>query len=389
MIPDQGLFRMKWEYERERTGYEDLLCFGTADMDFASPQPVLDALRELLDQGHLGYSMLTDTYYDAIHDWLLQKTGWEIDPRPCVSQNVGIYVSVWNILDALTNPGEKVVILTPVHSCFKKMLDLNRRFAVECELLFDGSRYTIDYGALEACFASGSRILWMCNPHNPVGRVWSREELQKIAELCIRYNVLILSDDVYCGLLFDEAVYTPIASLSKEISYRCITMYSPSKTYNLTGLKHSYVVSENPELMKKYRESLGKLDLDYGMSIMGIRALIAAYSSCDDWLDALMRQIQKNYRFVRNEVQEHMPGCVITESEATYFAWMNVSHLGMDPQQICYLLEQEEHLVTENGARMGKGGNGFIRLNLAASEENLQEGMRRLCSFWQRHMPKK
>lgn len=387
--PDAGLSRLKWEYERERTGYDDLLAFGTADMDYASPAPILCALRSVIDRGHLGYPMVTDAFYSAVHDWLVRIASWDIDARCCVGQNVGIYMSAWNILETWTKPGDKITILTPVHFCFKRMINLNGRIAIECPLAFDGQQYQINYSALEACFASGSRMLWLCNPHNPVGRVWTRKELQKIAELCIRHDVYIMSDDVYCGLVFPGISYTPIASLSKEISYRTVTFYSTSKCYNTTGLKHSFLVTENPELFKKYNESLERLDLEYGLSIMGMAAAIAAYTQCDDWLRTLMEQIRENHQFMTDYFARNLPGARIVPSEATYFAWADMRALELHPQQLGYLIEQEEHMVVENGAVLGKGGAGFIRINLATSQENLRQGAERFQRFWQRHIREK
>lgn len=386
LAPREGLSRLKWEYERERTGYDDLLAFGTADMDYASPAPILSALRAVIDRGHLGYPMVSDTFYSTIHDWLVRTAAWEIDARCCVGQNVGIYMSAWNILETWTRPGDKITILTPVHFCFKRMINLNGRVAIECPLMFDGERYRVNYSALEACFASGSRMLWLCNPHNPVGRAWTREELQKIAELCIKHDVYIMSDDVYCGLVFPGFTYTPIASLSKEISYRTVTFYSTSKCYNTTGLKHSFLVTENPELFKKYNESLERLDLEYGLNIMGMAAAIAAYSQCDDWLRTLMEQIRKNHQFMADYFAQNLPGARIVPSEATYFAWADMRALGLPPQQLSYLIEQEAHMVVENGAVLGKGGAGFIRVNLATSPENLRQGAERFRDFWKRHL---
>ncbi|WP_320130701.1 aminotransferase class I/II-fold pyridoxal phosphate-dependent enzyme [uncultured Sphaerochaeta sp.] len=385
LIPNKGLSRLKWEYEQKRTSYDDLLCFGTADMDYASPKPILSALCEVVGKGHLGYPLASDTFYDAIHDWLLRTTSWDIDAHCCVSQNAGIYMSAWNILETLTRPGDKITILTPVHFCFKRMINLNGRVVIECPLISENGKYMINFSSLEACFTSGSKMFWLCNPHNPIGRAWSKEELQKIAELCSKYNVLIMSDDVYCGLVFSGKKYTPIASLSKKISYRTITLYSTSKCYNTTGLRHSFIVAENPELFKEYGESLEKVGLGYGLNIMGIAATIAAFNECDEWLSIVIKQIQKNYHFIKGYFAEHLQGAIVAESEATYFAWVDMRQLRIHHQQISYLIEQEEHIIIENGAVLGKGGAGFIRINLATSEENLREGAKRLKHFWEQH----
>lgn len=384
-IKEGGLPRLKWEYEKERTGWEDLLAFGTADMDVACPAPILDALKKVLENGHLGYAMTPDCYFDAIHNWLMHHCGWDVDTRCAVALNVGVYLSAQSILDILTRPGDRVALLTPVHFCFKRKLNLNGRVPIECPLVEIDGRYTIDCAALEACFQSGCRLLWMCNPHNPVGRAWSRQELQKIADLCLRYDVYIMSDDVYCGLLFPGQRYTPIASLSKEISYRTVTMYSTSKSYNTTGLRHSFILTENPELLKRYREDLDRLDLSYGQSSLGIAAAIAAFEECDPWLEALMEKIAEHHQLVTEFCRENLPGAKVAKADSTYFAWIDLRGLGIPPAKLGYLLEQETHMVVESGIALGKGGAGFIRLNLAIDTALLQEGLKRLQTFWQRY----
>lgn len=228
IVKSDGLLRLKWEEERERASCPDLLCFGTADMDYRSPEPVLASLKSVLERGHLGYPKIPDLYYETIHNWLLHIAGWNVDTRCCVLQNSGVYVLAWGALQLLTKPGDAVVILTPVHSVFKELLTLNNRKTLECPLMLKNGFYEIDFSFLEGCLASGAKVLWLCNPHNPVGRAWTREELKKIADLCLRYQVTILSDDVYCGLTYAGKPYTPIASLSQEISYHTITFYSTS-----------------------------------------------------------------------------------------------------------------------------------------------------------------
>ena len=385
IVSGEGLSRLKWEYELERTSYKDLLCFGTADMDYRSPEPILSALREIIDRGHLGYPMIPDRFYEAIHDWLWRIASWDVDARCSVAQNSGIYVAAWNILQILTKPGDKVTILTPVHFCFREMLNLNKRKVIECPLVLKDDTYEIDFCSLEACLASGSKVFWICNPHNPVGRAWTKEELQKIGELCIRYQVYLLSDDVYCGLLFPDKHYTPIASLSKELSYRTVTLYSVSKIYNTAGLRHAFLVTENPELCKRYRESLTAMNLEYGQNIMGIAATIAAFYECDSWLASLMETIAEHHQFLRTYFAKYIPSCRVMKAEAAYFAWIDMRALNIRPQTLSYLMEQEAHMVVENGYTLGKGGAGFIRLNLAASEEHLQEGAKRLQAFCRQH----
>lgn len=384
--PEEGLSRLKWEYEKERVSYDDLLCFGTAEMDYCSPAPMLSSLHSVLDKGYLGYPMATDEFFSSIEKWLYKTAGWKIDAYSSVAQNVGVYMSAWSVLDSFTKIGDKITILTPVHFCFKRMIVANGRTAIECPLIYNNGSYSINYDALEACFQSGSKMLWLCNPHNPIGLAWSKDELLKVAELCLKYKVLILSDDVYCGLVFPGVVYTPIAALSKKISYQTITLYSISKTYNTMGLKHSYLVAENPELFKEYNESLTRMDLNYGLNMMGMAATISAYNECESWLEELRKEIYKNYSFISNYFTKYIPGAVVTKSNSTYFAWVDMRALGLNGKQLSYLLEQEEHIVVENGDSLGKGGSGFIRINLATKQENLEKCTERIKNFWQRHI---
>lgn len=385
IVKNDGLLRLKWEEERERASCPELLCFGTADMDYRSPEPILAALRSVLERGHLGYPKIPDAYYEAIHDWLFSIAGWNVDTRCCVLQNSGVYVLAWGALQLLTKPGDAVVILTPVHSVFKELLTLNNRKTIECPLMLKNGFYEIDFSFLEGCLASGAKVLWLCNPHNPVGRAWTKEELAKIAELCLRYQVNIMSDDVYCGLTYAGKQYTPIASLSQEISYRTITFYSTSKIYNTTALRHAFLVSENPEFTKRYSELLTSMGVSYGQNLMGLKATIAAFRECEPWRIRLMEQIARNHRFLTETFEKNVPECKVIQAEATYFAWIDLRALNIRPPQLTYLLEQETQIVVENGFRLGKGGNGFIRFNLAASQEDLKEGTKRLIAFCKQH----
>lgn len=377
--------RMKWDYEKERTGYDDLLSLGTADMDFESPQPILDAIIEIARGGHLGYPYIPDAFYDAVQAHFMELSSWKMDAKKCVSANVGIYMGAWNAFDALTSPEDKIVILTPVHFCFKQMITMNHRKVIECPLQLGNNRYRIDFEALRACLESGVRMLWICNPHNPVGRSWTAEELKGIADLCVKNDVLIMSDDVYCDLLFPGTRYTPIASLSKEISYRTVTLYSTSKSYNTTGLRFAYIVTENPQFFEKYQDSLAKCDLNYGVNLLGIAATVAAYTACGEWTGKLMSLISSNHRMVSEYCAAHIPDIRVVQADSTYFAWIDMRSLNVKSRQLAYQLEEEEHMVVENGELFGKGGKGFIRVNLGTSQENLQAGLKRLEHFCENH----
>ena len=373
-----GLSTMKWEYEIDRTGFSDILSYGTADMDYPSPEPICRAICKVAEKGHLGYPYVKESYYKAIESWLLRTTGWRIDARRSVSNHVGIYTSVWNVIQSMTREGDEIIIQTPVHFCFSSMIRDNHRTVVENPLKNVNGKYEIDFEHLESCFSKKTKLLWICNPHNPVGRAWDREELLQIGELCLKHNVRILSDDVYCGLLYPGISYIPIASLSKEISDITITCYSTSKTYNTTGIKFSYVVIENLDLMVLYEGALRQLDLNYGINLMGLAVTEAAYNECDEWVRCLMEHVQNNEKVLKGFLEYEIPEVSLIESEATYFAWLDCRKVTESSDKLADLLEQKAHIILESGEHLGTGGNGYIRINLACPRTTLMRGMERV-----------
>ncbi len=381
-LPREGLSSMKWEYEKERTGFDDILSYGTADMDFKSPEPVRKAICRVAEKGHLGYPYVPDSYYSAVENWLYRTTGWKIDGRQSISNHVGIYTSVWNVIQSMTREGDEIIIQTPVHFCFGEMIRCNHRTVVENPLKNVDGRYEIDFDQLESCFTRRTKLMWICNPHNPVGRAWTKEELTEIGRLCLKHKVRILSDDVYCGLLLPGNTYTPIASLSKEISDITITCYSPSKTYNTTGIKFSYVVAENLDMMELYDEALHQLDLNYGINLFGLAVTEAAYNECDGWVRELMEYIRENLEFLKVYLAENIPDITLVESEATYFAWLDCRSLGISSDALAEELEQEAHVILGSGEGLGTGGNGYLRMNLACPKKTLLRGLERIKTFF-------
>ena len=278
----------------------------------------------------------------------------------------------------MTREGDEIIIQTPVHFCFSSMIRDNHRTVVENPLKNVNGKYEIDFEHLESCFSKKTKLLWICNPHNPVGRAWDREELLQIGELCLKHNVRILSDDVYCGLLYPGISYIPIASLSKEISDITITCYSTSKTYNTTGIKFSYVVIENLDLMVLYEGALRQLDLNYGINLMGLAVTEAAYNECDEWVRCLMEHVQNNEKVLKGFLEREIPEVSLIESEATYFAWLDCRKVTESSDKLADLLEQKAHIILESGEHLGTGGNGYIRINLACPRTTLMRGMERV-----------
>ncbi len=374
---------LKWNYEIQRTGDPDLLCFGTADMDIRAPQPVLDAIVEVARIGHLGYPMIRPSYYDAIIHWQERLSGWKLQ-REWIDDNVGIYTSCYGIMNALTDPGDEIIIQSPVHYPFAAMIQANGRAVLLNPLVVEDGRYRMDLKNLAQNLTSRTRMLWLCNPHNPVGRAWDADELMELGEICLKNNILIMSDDVYCGLLYPGKKYTPMAALSPQLAQCTLTLWSTSKIYNTTGVRHSLVVCPNPDLMKKYRTMLQKQNLNYGKNIFGLAATEAAFKECDEWVKHLMVDVEEHHALAKAILEEGIPGASVGSMDATYVAWVDIRCLDIAAEDMGNFFEKEARVIVEPGHKFGKAGEGYFRMNLGTSRQRLTEGLHRIVTACQK-----
>lgn len=371
------LSTMKWEAQFKRKNDDSLLCFGTADMDFKAAQPIIDALRQVVDAGHFGYPYKRASYYEAIIGWFKRKFNWELRPE-WIANSISIYPAFQAFIEALTEPGDEIIIQTPVHYVFEHIITANGRSTIENPLHVKDGRYTFDLEDLQAKITAKTKMIILCNPQNPMGRVWTREELTAIVEICLRHGVIILSDEVYLGLTYRGYTHTPIASLSKEAAMNTITLASPSKSFNITGLKHSLVIAENPKFLELYKKELMKNDEHFGESLFGQAATEAAFAHCDDWIEQLMTYLADNYRTVLTFMNTHFPEVKVYEPEATYFVWMDFNFLGMSNAQLTSFFEDRARIIVNQGHSLGTGGSGFIRLNIGCPRQILEQGLQRI-----------
>lgn len=384
-IDTTGLSRKKWEYEIERTGFKDLLSFGTADMDYHSPQPILDSIKKVAQEGHLGYPHIRSSYYETIRLWLERSVGWKISAKESVIPHVGIYMSCITAMDAFSEPGDEVIIQTPVHARFTQLVTDNGRIAVSNPLRLVGNRYEMDYTQLETCFTEKTKILWLCNPHNPVGRAWTADELRKLGDICLKHGVYILSDDIYYDMVYPGFSYVPIASLSKELSEITASFYSPSKCYNTTGVNQSFTVIENKEMLERYRKSLHKTDLDYAINVIGLAITETACSgTCNKWLAEFMLHVKENHERLTQFIHEKMPGFSVVEADSTYFAWIDVSCLKISSREVTDAFLHDAHVLVNDGSALGTGGEGYIRMNLACPGDVLKAGLERMAHVYKK-----
>lgn len=372
------LSRMKWEYELERSNNPDLLCFGTADMDFASAPVIVDALVQTAQHGHYGYPHRPDAYYDAIIGYYQRHFGWHIE-RHWIQPNAGVYAAMAGVIAELTENGDEILYQTPVHHVFKELIELNHRVAVANPLINKDGKYTMDLAHLRSVITPRTKLMLLCSPHNPVGRIWTATELRQLVDICAEHHIIILADEVYCGLLFPGTSFTPIATVSPAAAQQVITFMSASKSFNLTGLKHSFTVTPHAAHTATCQMAARRWSLGYGLSQFGVVASEAAFRAGDNWSAAVMQYIATNYHEVAAYCATHLPDVRITRPQATFMLWMDFRALPVPHATLHTFFEVQANVLVVNGAALGDDGIGFIRLNIGAPRSVIQQGLERIA----------
>ena len=372
---------MKWEAEVERKADPGILCFGTAEMDFPAAPPIRAALQRIVASGHFGYPYKTPTYVNATIGFFDRRFGWRVDPD-WIASSVGIYPAMQPIIEELTEPGDEIIYQTPVHHVFEEVITSAGRVAVPNPLTKGAAGYEMDFEGLARCVTDRAKLLLLCSPHNPVGRVWTRAELQRLSDFCLERGIIVVTDKVYCGLILGGVQFTPFASLSQAASQNSITLVSASKCFNTTGLKHSLVITENAALRAAYLRGLRRSNLNFGSSIFGMAATEAAFRDCDGWTAALISYIEGNFALLQDTLARRLPQITLTLPEATYFAWLDCTALGLSADALRRFFEDEACVILTYGDALGPGGEGHVRFNLATTRDNVRAGIDRICSAW-------
>lgn len=361
----------------------DVLPMWVADMDFLAPPAIREALRAKVEQGVFGYQFPLGDWFSFVCERLERLYGWRTTPEMVVAVP-GIVAGFNAAARAYCEPGSAVLMQPPVYHPFLHVHEnagLQRQFAplVLNEATHDSIlRYSIDFEAFEAALTPETRLFLLCNPHNPTGQTFSPAELRRLADLCLRRNVLICSDEIHCELLLGSATHTPIATLSPEIEQRTITLIAPSKTFNLAALFTGFAIIPNAELRKQYRQTIEKLILH--PNGFGLTAAKVAYTQCDDWLRWLRElrlYLTANRDLLVSYVRDHLPGLRTTVPDATYLAWLDCRALNLQPDPFKFFLEHAK-VALNDGAPFGPGGEGFVRLNFACPRATLLEGLERM-----------
>jgi cysteine-S-conjugate beta-lyase len=360
----------KWHFFEE-----DVLPMWVADMDFVSPEPVIRALHDRVSHGVFGYPGELPGLRETIVGYLANRFQWHIQAEDIVFVP-GVVTGFNMAAHAFTEPGDGVLIQTPVYMPFLGTAGHVQGIRQEMELSMgaDGT-YFIDWDRFEASFTEKTRMFLLCSPHNPVGRVWRRDELERMAEACLRNNTLICSDEIHSDLVFTGHPHTPMACLSPEIAQNTITLMAPSKTFNIAGLSCSFAVIQNPALRRQYQK--GNMGLVHGVNLLGLVAAKAAYEEGHEWLEQLMAYLEGSRDWMYQYVQNELPGVRMVCPEGTYLAWFDCREAGIGERPGDFFLKNGRVAFNE-GAMFGKGGEGFVRLNFGCPRPMLEEALHRM-----------
>ena len=377
-IDRTGNHAAKWEEMGKKFISDDLWPMWIADMDLKTAPEIIEAMREKVEQGIFGYVYRPDSYYQAAADWLERRFGYKIDPATLIN-SPGVVNTLSLLVRSMTKPGEKILIQSPVYYPFAATIRDNGREVVENKLVKDDEGYyTIDFEDFEKKVSDESISLFiMCSPHNPVGRVWKRGELQKMSDLCLKYKVRVISDEIWRDIIMPGHKHIPTASLGKEIENNTITCFSPTKTFNIAGLQASFVTFPRREEWEKFDNELGILDIKRN-SPFSLVAFETGYTKCDEWVNQLVEHLNGNMDYVINFIREKIPEIKVKKPEGTYLMWLDFSALGLCKEDTSKFMQEKCKIALDDGFWFGENGIGFERMNIACPRYMVKEGMNRI-----------
>ena len=368
---------LKYDFAVERGRPADVLPLWVADMDFRTAQPVLDALHAAVDHGIFGYSDVKEAYYWAVSVWFKKYFNWETKSEWLI-KTPGVVFALAMAIRALTEPGEGVLIQTPVYYPFYSVIRDNNRKLVENELLYQNGQYEIDFDDLETKIRNENvKLLILCSPHNPVGRVWTKAELQKIGAICEANGVIVVSDEIHCDFAFSEHPHTVFTKACPDLAQQSIVCTAPSKTFNLAGLQVSNIWIPNVNIRRKVQKEIDRSGYSQ-LNSLGLVAAKAAYGSGEEWLLQCKSYLRENLDFLRAFLQDKLPEIKLVEPDGTYFAWLDCSGLGMGRTELNDLIVNKAKLWLDAGHIFGEKSAAFQRVVLACSRTTLEQALTQL-----------
>jgi len=367
---------VKWRELEEFQGEKDVLPMWVADMDFKSSDEIIEALKTRVEHGVFGYPYIDDSFYESIINWIKNRYNWEIK-KEWILFTPGVVMGLNIGVRELVEEGEKVLVQSPVYPPFYRVVNNNKRIVNNVPLIHNGEKFVMDYENLEKKIDDDTKLMMLCSPHNPVGRVWTKEELIKLGDICINNNIIIISDEIHCDLTLKGHKHIPLASISKELEERTITLMAPSKTFNIAGLHTSVAIIPNENLRNKYSRAIEIMEIG-NISIFGALALETAYNHGGQWLKEVMEYIESNIDFAIDYINKNIPEIKVHKPEGTYLLWLDFRSLNKSSDEISEALIKNGKVYLNDGRPYGPGGEGYFRLNIACPRAILEDGLNRI-----------
>lgn len=365
----------KYDEAAKKFGRKDVIPLWIADMDFRTAQPIIDALKKRAEEGIWGYTSRPNSYYEAVCGWQKRRNGWDID-KSLISFNLGVVPALSSMVHVFTEPGDKVMIMTPVYSEFYDVTESWGREALECPMVEKDGTWSVDFEDFEKK-AKEAKMFFLCSPHNPLGIVWTREELTNMCEICIANDVLIVSDEIHSDLIFHGKKHIPTATLSPEIAAHTISCISGTKTFNLAGLQASATIFPNQELKAKFDKFWFNLDIHRNNAFSTI-AMEVAFNEGEEWLEQLLEYVSGNFDFIETYCRENIPQIKPNVPDATYLVWLDCRELGMTNDELRDFMVQKAGLGLNEGRAFGRSLEGYMRLNAACPRSILKKALEQL-----------
>ena len=374
IVNRRGTNSVKWDEAKE----EGVIPMWVADMDFKAAPCILDALKKRVDHGVFGYTIVPDSYYESIISWFERRHQWHIE-RDWIIYTSGVVPAISTIIKALTEPGDKVLVQTPVYNCFFSSIRNNDCTTAENALVRKGNSYEIDFDDFERQAADEkTKVFLLCNPHNPAGRVWTPEELSRMNDICLRHSVKVIADEIHCELVMPGHEFTPFAAISKACQDNCITTNSPTKSFNIAGLQIANIITNNAEDRQKIDRAININEV-CDVNPFGVIALQAAYNEGEDWIDQLNVYLWENYQALKTFFKDNLAQLEVINLEGTYLVWVNVRATGMTGNELTDKLLKEGKVFVNRGTMYGKTtGADYIRINIAMPRSLMLEGLKRM-----------
>lgn len=371
VVPRRGTNSYKWDLVKQ----EDVIPLWVADMDFAVAPPIQEALRKRMEHPVFGYTLVPDSYYEAVINWFCRRHNWHIE-KDWILYTSGVVPAVSCAIKAFTLPGEKVLLQTPAYNCFFSSIRNQGCEVLENELVREGDTYRIDFDDFERkCADEKTTVFLLCNPHNPCGRVWIKEELQRMADICRKHHVKVISDEIHCEIIMPGCHFTPFALIDEDNG---VTLNSPSKNFNIAGLQIANVICKNDEWRRRIDRVINIYEV-CDVNPFGVIALQAAYNECGDWIDEMNQYVWGNYQYLKRFVLDELPQIQVIRMEGTYLAWLDIMCYELSSDEATQQLLHEGRVFVSSGTLYGrKAGEGYLRLNLACPRETLKQGLVRL-----------